>query len=183
MKLTLKTISETDNSWNASQYDHTSLCIFMSMLINCHCSGRYKILTTHHSMQQIFIVTLCYYSARKGRAITYKMVMKLSLGSFCMFHVSCLTINIWVRSWNCGCLVTWFCYQLIAKPGNKTAAVLRPDPYPNARTPDVRLFLRVDVYMRKLVHIWMINPSLLWINFCLKNMFCLQSILLQKYKQ
>ena len=21
----------------------------------------------------------------------------------------------------CGCLVTWFCYQLIAKPGNKTA--------------------------------------------------------------
>ena len=33
---------------------------------------------------------------------------------------------IWVRSQNCGCLVT---YQLIAKPGNKTAAVLWPDPY------------------------------------------------------
>ena len=30
---------------------------------------------------------------------------------------------------NCGCLVTWFCYQLIAKPGNKTATVLWPDPY------------------------------------------------------
>ena len=29
----------------------------------------------------------------------------------------------WVRSQNCGCLVTWFCYQLIAKPGNKTASV------------------------------------------------------------
>ena len=28
----------------------------------------------------------------------------------------------------CGCLVTWFCYQLIAKPGNKTATVLWPDP-------------------------------------------------------
>ena len=28
-----------------------------------------------------------------------------------------------------GCLVTWFCYQLMAKPGNKTAAVLWPDPY------------------------------------------------------
>ena len=27
-----------------------------------------------------------------------------------------------VRSWRCGCLATWFCYQLIAKPGNKTAA-------------------------------------------------------------
>ena len=36
---------------------------------------------------------------------------------------------IWVRSRNCGCLVTWFCYQLIAKPGNKTAAVSWPDPY------------------------------------------------------
>ena len=36
---------------------------------------------------------------------------------------------IWVRSWNCSCLVTWFCYQLIAKPGNKTAAVQWPDPY------------------------------------------------------
>ena len=36
---------------------------------------------------------------------------------------------IWVRSWNCGCLVTWFCYLLIAKPGNKTAIVPWPDPY------------------------------------------------------
>ena len=38
-------------------------------------------------------------------------------------------MSIWVRSRNCGCLVTWFCYQLIAKPGNKTAAVPWPDPY------------------------------------------------------
>ena len=37
--------------------------------------------------------------------------------------------TIWVRSWRCSCLVTWFCYQLIAKPGNKTAAPLWPDPY------------------------------------------------------
>ena len=37
--------------------------------------------------------------------------------------------SIWVRSWNCGCLVTRFCYQLTAKPGNKTAAVPWPDPY------------------------------------------------------
>ena len=29
-------------------------------------------------------------------------------------------MGIWVRSRNCGCLFTWFCYQLIAKPGNKT---------------------------------------------------------------
>ena len=31
-------------------------------------------------------------------------------------HRSCM-FSIWVRSRNCGCLVTWFCYQLIAKPG------------------------------------------------------------------
>ena len=29
------------------------------------------------------------------------------------------------------CLVTWFCYQLIAKLGNKTATVSWPDPYRN----------------------------------------------------
>ena len=34
-----------------------------------------------------------------------------------------------VKSWNCSYLVTWFCYQLIAKPGTKTAAVLLPDLY------------------------------------------------------
>ena len=36
--------------------------------------------------------------------------------------------RMWVRSRNCGCLVTWFCYQLIAKPGNKTAPVPWLDP-------------------------------------------------------
>ena len=41
---------------------------------------------------------------------------------------------IWVRSRNCGCLVTWFCYQLIAKPGNKTATVPWPDPYKPDKT-------------------------------------------------
>ena len=39
-----------------------------------------------------------------------------------------LAITMWVRSWNCGCLVTWFCYQMIAKPGNKTGTVSWPDP-------------------------------------------------------
>ena len=35
----------------------------------------------------------------------------------------------WVSSRNCGCLVTWICYQLIVKPGNKTAAVPWLDRY------------------------------------------------------
>ena len=38
-------------------------------------------------------------------------------------------VSLWVRSRNCGCLVTWFCYQVIAKPGNKTVAHSWPDPY------------------------------------------------------
>ena len=37
---------------------------------------------------------------------------------------------IWIRSKRCGCLVTWFCYQMIAtKPGIKTTASSWPDPY------------------------------------------------------
>ena len=36
---------------------------------------------------------------------------------------------IWVRSRNRGSLVTWFCYQMIAKPGNKIATVSWPEPY------------------------------------------------------
>ena len=35
---------------------------------------------------------------------------------------------IWVRSRKCGCLVTWFCYHLMAKPRNKTAAPSWRDP-------------------------------------------------------
>ena len=34
---------------------------------------------------------------------------------------------IWVESWRCDGLVTWFCYWQIAKPGNKTAT----PPWPN----------------------------------------------------
>ena len=44
-----------------------------------------------------------------------------------MFDVTFVE-NRWVRSQRCGCLVTWFCYQMIAKPGNKTAAPSWPDP-------------------------------------------------------
>ena len=39
--------------------------------------------------------------------------------------------KIWVRPWRGTCLVTWFCYHLIAKPGDKTTAPSWPDPYAN----------------------------------------------------
>ena len=50
----------------------------------------------------------------------------VNLGAFKMSFLNKLQC---FRSWNCGCLVTCFCYQSIAKPGNKTAAVPWPDPY------------------------------------------------------
>ena len=40
-----------------------------------------------------------------------------------------LDLYIWFKSRRCGCLVTWFCYQMIAKPGYQTAAPSWPDPY------------------------------------------------------
>ena len=53
--------------------------------------------------------------------------------SFCILKWESLrpepVFYIWVRSRNCDSLVTWFCYQLIAKTGNKTATVSWPDPY------------------------------------------------------
>ena len=51
------------------------------------------------------------------------------LRAFCILQTSIFFFCIWVRSRRCGCLVTWFCYHLIAKPGNKTAAHSWPEPY------------------------------------------------------
>ena len=45
----------------------------------------------------------------------------------------------WVRSQRCSCLVTWFCHQLIAKPGNKTALLPWPDPFLYARLKNGRI--------------------------------------------
>ena len=58
---------------------------------------------------------------------------------------------IWVRSWMCGCLATWFCYHLIAKPGNKTAAPSWPGPlYATsvAFGAQVRESIRSDTYLK-----------------------------------
>ena len=48
----------------------------------------------------------------------------------------------------CGCLVTWFCYQLIAKPGNRTAAPSWPDPHDHLHQQNVpgiqQILLQMD---------------------------------------
>ena len=54
------------------------------------------------------------------------------------------TNNIWVSSRNYCCLVTWFCYQLIAKPDKKTAAVSWHCLYKNNGI----LFEKSDVMIR-----------------------------------
>ena len=46
---------------------------------------------------------------------------------FIMSHL--LLDNIWARSQSCTSLITWCCYQMIAKPGNKTGTLSWPDPY------------------------------------------------------
>ena len=62
----------------------------------------------------------------------YQILTKKIINFFRLKNISLgfllLAKDRWVRSRNCGCLITWFCYQLIAKPGNKTAAVSWPDP-------------------------------------------------------
>ena len=58
--------------------------------------------------------------------------------------------NIWVRSRNCGCLVTRFCYQLIAKLGNETAAVSWPDPY---------TFPKAEISIKEKLTNGFINPT------------------------
>ena len=62
--------------------------------------------------------------------IKAKQIVCIFWGGFFLFvlFLYIALIFIWVRSRRCGCLVTWFCYQMIAKPGNKTAAPSWPDP-------------------------------------------------------
>ena len=49
---------------------------------------------------------------------------KMSCYLWCLLLSSLWMISVfkWFRSRRCISLVTWFCYQFIAKPGNKTAA-------------------------------------------------------------
>ena len=67
---------------------------------------------------------------------------------------------IWVRSWRWACLFTWFCYHLIAKPGNKTGAPSWPDPY--ACVEGVIFFCKSLVF----VYISFINSLICDLTYC-----------------
>ena len=63
------------------------------------------------------------------------------------------SMKMWVKSQRWGCLVTWFCYHLIAKPGNEAAATLWPDPYTHWLVGDVKVTDTVP-------HKWGVNIGL-----------------------
>ena len=65
----------------------------------------------------------------KSISICITMIVDSYFLFCCLWNQYVTNMDIWVRSRNYGYLVTWFCYQLIAKPGNMTAAVSRPEPY------------------------------------------------------
>ena len=56
-------------------------------------------------------------------ALKYNSGLRTSM----VYNIS--SYDIWVRSRWCAFLVTWFCYQIIAKPGGKTGSPSWPDPY------------------------------------------------------
>ena len=56
------------------------------------------------------------------------LIKGIGMGQVMKVQLSCY-LALLVKSRRCGYLVTWFCYQLIAKPGNKTATPPQPDPY------------------------------------------------------
>ena len=98
-------------------------------------------------LTQIYVAIWCHYATMwwymrshlklKSSEILFARIIPMSWCLKWPVSVHCVACggftadfnHVWVRSWNCGCLVTWFCYQLIAKPGNKTAAVPWLDPY------------------------------------------------------
>ena len=65
---------------------------------------------------------------------------------------------LWVSSRRCGCVVTWFCYQLIAKPGNKTAVPSWPNPYCNDHQVVITDTIRGTVYEAD-INCWVHDPD------------------------
>ena len=80
-----------------------------------------------------------------------------------MFEHSSTCLSIWIRSRNCSCLVTWFGYQLIAKPGNKTAIVPWPNPYILIKTGWCELSKLARYYPTSLGHI--VIKYIIWNKF------------------
>ena len=72
-------------------------------------------------------------------------------------------MGISARSWRCGWLVTWFCYHLIAKLGDKTATPSWPEPYTSVNEASLAPGHYLN-YCWFIVFVHMgTNPSEIWI--------------------
>ena len=67
--------------------------------------------------------TLLHGTHREAEMAKQKVIIKIN-------QFQHITVNFYrVRLWRWSCLVTWFCYHMIAKPGNKTGTPSWPDPH------------------------------------------------------
>ena len=80
--------------------------------------------------------------------------------------------SIWVRSWRCSCLVTWFCCHLIAKPGNKTAPPSRPNPYKHHACwwqQSIHHFHQIEPWLKHLPYNQALPFSIIFVHFSLSE--------------
>ena len=78
----------------------------------------------------------------------------------------------WVRSRRWACLVTWFCYHLIAKPGKRTGTPLWPDPYittAKQSTTNPRVLWEILLIWLHLLGVHYDNTDIMWTSLCLKS--------------
>ena len=83
-----------------------------------------EVLSTVWCLFKIALITLCIQHLKFFGPLFSLSLLNCSEELCCVFAP-----HIWVRWWRCSCFVTWFCYQLIAKPGNKTTAPAWPDSH------------------------------------------------------
>ena len=94
----------------------------------CHCCQVRSLLTQYCDITQKHCIVNCFCMRKSAQSWYLSMMIICEYWSPISFYSLCC-IKIWVRSWGFGCLVTWFCYQVITKPVNTTAVPSWPDPY------------------------------------------------------
>ena len=88
--------------------------------------------TNHHWHHQVRHVAGLVQDCSNSIANALELLQSCTKPSISAFYVLNCTQKgaiIWHRSWRCDCLLTWFCYQLIAKSCKKTATPSWPDPF------------------------------------------------------
>ena len=146
---------------------HPSLRLWMSDMIDLGISNRMIKTVSKPYIRVVSISCIWYYTHCMCSADAYKTIFVLTLHLetlewILIYRASMVLQCIWVGSRRCSCLVTWFCYQLIAKPGNKTATPPWPNPY--MKTIVYERYDKEKQWQQSLVHCLtdMINPAFPW---------------------